>query len=120
MSENTPHHVKYKESINAYKETIYRSAYAIRKELEPGLKQMVELSGAPSVSAMLSMMAREPQECAELLKPVFQRLADHKEPRRKHKVTLKSIVDEVKSGEVSTDDLAAALALIKAQKGGTE
>ena len=71
MSENTPHHVKYKESISAYKETIYRSAYAIRKELEPGLKQMVELSGAPSVSAMLSMMAREPQECASLLEPVL-------------------------------------------------
>lgn len=113
---DSPAHVKYKDSIESYKATLYRSAFAIRKELEPGLKEVVELSGAPSVSGMLSMMARAPQECAELLKPIFERLADEKQPRRRLKVTMKSIVDEMKSGEVSPAELAAALAKIKADR----
>ncbi len=99
-----------------YLEKLYRSAFAIRKELEPGLKDMVEKSGAPSVSGMLTLMARAPEECAALLKPVFERLTEGENLRKRSRVSLKSIMDEVKSGEVSTDELAAALALIKAQK----
>ncbi len=119
MSENTiqPTKKKYTESEDRYKETLYRSVYAIRKELEPALKEMITASGAPSVSGMMTMLAREPQRCAEALRPIFAELADA-EPnqRRRLKVTMKSITDELKSGEVSAEEVAAAIAAIKASK----
>lgn len=120
MSENTSRHVKYKESHDAYKATLYRSAFAIKGELEPGLKQAVQLSGASSVSGMLAFIARAPEECAELLKPIFERLGEQKKERRRHKVTIKSIVDEVKAGEFTPEQLQKALALVKSQKGSKE
>ena len=61
-------------------------------------------------------MARAPEECAALLKPVFERMNESENLRKRSRVSLKSIVDGVKSGEVSTDELAAALALIKGQR----
>lgn len=112
--------VKAQTKQERYAEKLYRSAFAIRKELEPALKGVVEKSGAPSVSGMLTLMARAPEECAALLKPVFERVNESENLRKRSRVSLKSIVDEVKSGEVSTEDLAAALAMIKAQKGGAE
>lgn len=112
------HNQKYKDSGNAYRETLYRSAFAIREELKPGLMQVVELSGAPSVSGMLALLAEDPQACAELLKPVFARLdaARPARPRRKLKVTMTAIVEEMRSGEVSPAELAAAIEKIKADK----
>lgn len=119
MSENTAQPVKkkYEEAKDRYQETLYRSAFAIRKELEPSLKVVVTESGAPSVSGMLTMLAREPRRCAEALRPIFAELAGA-EPnqRRRLKVTMKSITDELKSGDVSAEELAAAIAAIKAGK----
>lgn len=108
---------KYADSEARYKETLYRSVYAIRKELEPGLREFVEKSGAPSVSGMITMLAREPERCADLLRPIFAELVNT-EPteRRRLKVTMKSITDELKSGEVSAEEVAAAIAAIKASK----
>lgn len=119
MPKNTtqPEKRNYAEAKGRYQETLYRSVYAIRKELEPGLREFVEKSGAPSVSGMITMLAKEPGRCAELLRPVFAELADA-EPaeRRRLKVTMKSITDELKSGEVSAEEVAAAIAAIKASK----
>lgn len=108
--------VKAQTKQERYAEKLYRSAFAIRKELEPALKDVVEKSGAPSVSGMLTLMAKAPEECAALLRPVFERVSESENLRKRGRVSLRSIMDEVKSGEVSTDDLAAALAMIKAQK----
>ena len=112
--------VKAQTKQERYAEKLYRSAFAIRKELEPALKDVVEKSGAPSVSGMLTLMARAPEECAALLKPVFERMNESENLRKRSRVSLKSIVDGVKSGEVSTDELAAALALIKGQRAAGE
>jgi hypothetical protein len=116
MEENTEKSQrKYTEAENRYKDTLYKSAYAIRKELEPGLRQFVEMSGAPSVSGMITLLAKEPQRCAEALKSIFAEMAnDEPNQRRRLKTTMKSITDELKSGEVSADEIAAAIAAIKA------
>lgn len=113
---------KYVESEQRYKETLYRSVYAIRKELEPGLREVVEKSGAPSVSGMVAMLAREPEKCAEALRPIFDELKRTAEAptRRRLKVTMKSITDELKSGDVSTEELAAMIAALKAKKAGEQ
>lgn len=111
------HHVKYAESTAAYRATQYRSAFAIRGELEPGLKQVVELSGAPSVSGMLALLAQRPEYFAELLKPGFDEIKAQPAPeRRRHKVTMKSVMDEMKSGELTPEEITAALAAAKAAK----
>lgn len=113
---------KYVESEQRYKETLYRSVYAIRKELEPGLKEVVEKSGAPSVSGMITMLAKEPEKCAEALRPIFEEMKRTAEAptRRRLKVTMKAITDELKSGEVSTEELAAMIAELKAKKAGEQ
>jgi hypothetical protein len=121
MSETqTPlaHHEKYKASIGAYKETLYRSAFAIREELKPGLLRVVELSGAPSVSGMLAMLAEDPAACAGALKPIFDQLNQTRPPkvRRKHKVFMKDVMEQMRSGEVTPEELAAALQQVQAQK----
>lgn len=117
MTTEEKKHVKYAESTAAYKATLYRSAFAIRGELEPGLKQIVELSGAPSVSGMLSMLAQRPEEFARLLKPGFEEIKAQPAPeRRRLKVTMKSVVDEMKSGELTPEEIAQAIAAAKAAK----
>lgn len=113
---------KYVEAKERYQETLYRSAFAIRKELEPGLREVVELSGAPSVSGLLTMLAKEPEKCAEALRPIFDELKRNAEAptRRRLKVTMKSITDELKSGDVSTEELAQMIAELKAKKAGEQ
>lgn len=104
-------------SEEGYQSSLYRTAVAVRRELKPGLDQAVSESGAPSLSGMLTLLARAPEECGELLKPVFERLQAEPTPmRRRHKVTLKSIAEEIKANNTTTDELAEALALIKARK----
>jgi hypothetical protein len=115
--DSTPAHIKYKASNDAHKATLYRSAFAIRSELEPALKTLVEQSNAPSVSGMLTLMARAPEECAQALRPIFERLQAQEPPmRRRHKVTIKSVVEEMRSGELSPAELAEAIAQAKAKK----
>lgn len=118
MTDNLPRHKKYEESVSAYKATLYRSGYAIRSELEPGLRRMIEMSGAPSVSGLLAAFAAEPELFAELLKPHLERAAAEAiaPPRRRHKVTMKSVMDEMKSGGLTPAEIQAAIADLKAKK----
>lgn len=118
MTENLTHSQKYAGSRKPYEETLYRSAFAIRKELKPGLDELVTATGAPSVSALLGLMAREPAHFGELLKADIERLAaEHSnQPRRRLKVTMKSLVEEIKTGELTPEEIAAAIAAAKAQK----
>jgi len=112
------HNQKYKNSGDAYRETLYRSAFAIREELKPGLMEVVELSGAPSVSGMLGLLAEDPQACAEALKPVFARIEATRpvQARRRHKVTMTSIMAKMRSGEITPEEMAAALSAVKISK----
>jgi hypothetical protein len=118
---DTPRHKKYEESVKAYKATLYRSGFAIRSELEPGLRQMIEKSGAPSVSGMLTLFASEPELFAGLLKPHLERLAAEAvaPARRRHKVTMKSVMEELKSTGFTPADVQAVIAEMKSKKAST-
>lgn len=80
-----PAHKKYKDSHVRYQATLYRSTYAIRKEYEQGLNAIVALSGAGSVSNMLSMLAREPVTFSDILRPVFEEMQSE-EPRQRRRL----------------------------------
>lgn len=118
MTSTTKPHEKYTESAANYKATLYRTGVAVRSELEPGLRDFITLSGAPSLSGMLTVMAKEPALFAELLKPHLARaMAEATTPaRRRHKVTIKSIVEEMKSSNLSPAEIQAAIAELKARK----
>lgn len=117
---NTQEVTTQKSHRAGYEATLYRSAFAIRKELKDGLDKMVELAGAPSVSGMLSLMAREPEKFADLVREDLARVAAAQaaQPRRRHKVTMKSVMDEMKSGGLTPEEIAAAIAAVKAAKAG--
>lgn len=108
-----PGHIKYKESRENYTAKLYRTAVAVRKELEPGLKRVVDLSGAKSLSNMLTLLASSPEECAKLLEPVFARITSEKVGSR---VTMKAVLEEIKSSDLTPEEIAAAIAAAKASK----
>ncbi len=54
--------------------TLYRSTFAIRAELQAPLGEAVKASGASSLSDLLSRLARAPEETGTALRPIFERL----------------------------------------------
>lgn len=76
-------HKQYKESHDRYQATLYRSTYAFRKEYEQGLRELVELSGAGSVSNLLALLAREPVAFSDILRPIFEELQREGPPERR-------------------------------------
>lgn len=102
-----------KSQLQAYENKLFRSSYAIRKELEESLQRAVKAAGTNSVSDLLSRLARAPEEAGAALRPVMERLGEEKNPR---KATMKSLVEEIKSGELTPEEIAAAIAAAKAQK----
>lgn len=120
-TENTKSHEKYAESTKAYKNTLYRTAVAIRAELEPGLRKFVELSGAGSTSNVFTLLACEPEAFAAMLKADFARVDEARKgtlTRRRHKVTMKSITDHLKDSDLTHEEILAAIEALKAQKSG--
>lgn len=116
MDNTKPTSEKRRQQISTYQATLYRSTFAMRKGLEVGLTEAVAKSGANSVSDMLSRIAASPEAAAAALRPVFD-AQDRQAPAR---VTMKSIMDEVKSGELSPEELAAAIAAAKAAKAAAQ
>lgn len=76
------------------------------------------LSGAPSMSRLLTMLAQEPRHFEEMLRPDFERLLEKNKDliRRRHKVTIKIVVDRIQSGEMTPTEIEEAFASIKARK----
>ena len=84
-------------AASGYLKTIYRTSVAVRKELEPGLKEVVEIAGANSLSDLLTCIATYPEEAGELLAPFVKKASVKyvKRPYRKHKIGTATVTKEI-------------------------
>lgn len=76
------HLEKYKETIDAYKATQHRGTYAVKKELVNGIQKVVAVSGANSLSDLISCLASHPEEAGELLRSVVEKATILNKPTR--------------------------------------
>lgn len=107
---SSEHYQKYKDSINAYKATQYRSSYAIPKELKPGIEKVVEASGANSMSELIACLATRPDEAGALLRPFIEQTVAQSKPK-----SVKPLVKELAS-EATAEELQAFLEELRAKK----
>ena len=112
MTQST-HHQKYKETVDAYKATQHRSTFAIKKELVPGIAEVVAASGANSLSDLIACMATHPEEAGALIKPIVERATIANKPTRTQ--TVKPLVKELAS-EATPEELQMFLEQIRSRK----
>lgn len=112
MSTTTPMSAERRQQIETYQAKLYRSTYAIRKELQAGLTRAVEASGAASVSDLLAMLARDPEGTGAALKPIFAKIAADKGD----KPTMRAALQQIKESDLSPEEILAALESARAAK----
>lgn len=112
MSTTAPITPERKAQIDAYQSKLYRSSFAIRKELQPGLIHACEAAGARSISELLALLAESPDESGEALKPVFTAAA----VRRGDRPTMKDALHEIKASDLTPEEILAAVQAARAAK----
>lgn len=106
------------------KDNYYRTSLVVRKEVKPGLDRAVQLSGAGSISRIVTAIADFPDELGPLLAPYVERSAQIKrgptEYRKKREV-LKSTAKELakQMDNLDADTLAKIQALLTAKQSDT-
>lgn len=112
MSTTTPMSAERRQQIETYQAKLYRSTYAIRKELQAGLSRAVEASGAASVSDLLAMLARDPEGTGAALKPIFAELITS----RSEKPSMRAALQQIKESDLTPEEILAALESARAAK----
>jgi hypothetical protein len=109
---------KYVDPYAEYHNSLKRSTFAIPKELFPFLETAIKTSGANSVSDLLRVIAANPEEAGEALKPLVERSGVAHNPRARKKY-LKTQINELaamlKDSKLSADEFAALQEQIKKQ-----
>lgn len=108
------HAQKYKDTVDRYSATLYRSTFAIKKDLELGLQQCIRDCGARSLSELLSVMATSPAEFGALLNPTVTAAKERMGLTKTSKVTFKQLLDKAQT--LTPEEIAAALEAAAAKK----
>ena len=104
-----------------YEETLWRTSVAIKRELEPGARQVVELCGAKNFSTMISVMAKYPEKVGAVLTPIFEEARAAEEalnPKKVAKERVKALDALVKETGATPEQIKEALEKLRAQKQG--
>lgn len=104
-----------------YEETLWRTSVAIKRELEPGARQVVELCGAKNFSTMISVMAKYPEKVGAALAPIFEEARAAEEalnPKKVAKARIKALDTLVKETGATPEQIKEALEKLRAQKQG--
>ena len=109
------------EKQKEYQETLWRTSLAIKRELGPGVQQMIELCGAKNFSTMISVMARYPEKVGAALAPIFAEARAAEEalnPKKVAKERVKALNALVKETGATPEQIKEALEKLRAQKQG--
>lgn len=104
-----------------YEETLWRTSVAIKRELEPGARQVVDLCGAKNFSTMISVMAKYPEKVGAVLAPIFAEARAAEEalnPKKVAKERVKALNALVKETGATPEQIKEALEKLRAQKQG--
>lgn len=102
------HRSKYRKTIENYHETLYRSTFAIKKELVPALEELTKASGAKSFSELVGALASNAQKVGPMLQPFVESFKGERE-RARRKGSPVQLLKEAREGGLSSDEIAAAL-----------
>lgn len=104
-----------------YEETLWRTSVAIKRDLEPGARQVVDLCGAKNFSTMISVMAKYPEKVGAALAPIFAEARAAEEalnPKKVVKARVKALDALVKETGATPEQIKEALEKLRVQKQG--
>jgi len=103
--------------IETYQAKLYRSTFAIHKELQDDLQRAVKLTGATSLSELLTVLARTPERAGEVLTPMVNDYHTEVTPKLAAK-SMRAALRGLKAADLTPEEILAAVAAARAAKAG--
>lgn len=112
------HYRKYKKTMDEYSKSLYRSTFAIKRELGEPLQSAVKELGVRSLSELLTLIALGHVKFAHAMGPVIKEAKVKHGLEKTSRVEIMRLINEANSSGLSAQEITQALAVAALRKQG--